>query len=73
MKWSAEVQNRKYTIDQEEWKDGDTGEVVYQYTLGVWQDKKCIDHQHQDTLEITIDSALEDYGVPKDAWRQVEN
>ena len=37
------------------------------YYLYVFEGSKCIQDYLQDTLEIAIECALEDFGVPKDA------
>ena len=42
------------------------------FYLYVFEDDKCTHDYLQDTLEIAIDCAWEDYGVSKDAWKKVE-
>lgn len=42
------------------------------FYLFVFEDDVCIYDQLQDTLEIAIESAWEDYGVPKNAWVKVD-
>ncbi len=42
------------------------------FYLYVFENGKCIRDHLQDTLEIAIESAFEDYDVPKDAWRKAE-
>lgn len=43
------------------------------FYLYVFENGQCIRDHLQDTFEIAIESAFEDYGVPKDAWRKVED
>jgi hypothetical protein len=38
----------------------------------VFEGDKCIRDHLQDTFEIAVESAMEEYDVPKDAWRKVE-
>lgn len=40
--------------------------------LYVFENEKCIRDHLQDTLEFAIESAFDDYDVPKDAWKKVE-
>ena len=42
------------------------------FYLYVFEGDKCIRDHLQDTLKIAIESALEDYDVPKNAWKKVE-
>lgn len=42
------------------------------FYLLVYENDKCIRDHLQDTLEIAMECVLEDYGVPKDLWRKVE-
>lgn len=66
MKWSAKSQS----LAQQYF------EIVYDpavgYYLYVFNDNKCTHDYLQDTLELAFDSAMEDFGVPKAAWKQVE-
>jgi len=41
------------------------------YYLYVFKNGKCILDYLQDSFEIATDIALEEYGVPKEAWIQV--
>jgi hypothetical protein len=66
MKWVADakpLRPRRYEIKH----DPSAG-----YYLFVYENDKCIRDHLQDTLEIVMECALEDYGVPKDLWRKVE-
>ena len=66
MKWIAAANNlkpRRYEIKY----DPSAG-----FYLLVYENDKCIRDHLQDTLEIVMECALEDYGVPKDLWRKVE-
>jgi hypothetical protein len=42
------------------------------FYLYVFESGKCIRDHLQDTFEIAVESAMEDYDVPEDAWRKVE-
>lgn len=42
------------------------------FYLYVFEGGKCIRDYLQDTFEIAVESAMEDYNVPKEAWRKVE-
>lgn len=42
------------------------------YYLYVYENGKCTYDYLQDTLEIAIQQAFEDFDVPKDAWQLVE-
>lgn len=66
MRWRANYEsheNRHYEIRY----DPFAGFYLY-----VYQKDKCIYDHLQDTLEIASESAWEDYGVPKNSWKQVE-
>jgi len=66
MKWRAEFESldpRKFEIEED---------PVVGFYFYVFEDGKCIGDQLQDTLDVAIQSALDDYDVPKDAWRKVE-
>jgi hypothetical protein len=65
MKWRADSESlrpRYYEIKH----DPPVGFYLYVFERG-----RCVEDHLQDSLEIAIDSALEDYGVPKDAWVKV--
>ena len=67
MKWQAKPKSLKpryYEIKE------DPSVGVYLY---VFEDDKCIYDHLQDTFEIALESALKDYGVPKNAWKQFED
>jgi hypothetical protein len=42
------------------------------FYLYVFENGKCVRDHLQDSLEIAIESALEDYGVPEDTWKKIE-
>ena len=42
------------------------------YYLYVYKEGQCIMDYLQDTFEIAVDMAFEDFGVPKDSWRLEE-
>jgi hypothetical protein len=65
MKWIANAESlkpRHYEIE-------DAGQAGYY--LYVFEGQKCIRDDLQDSLEIAIDSAFENYHVPKNVWRQI--
>jgi hypothetical protein len=64
MKWKAKpdsIKNRRYEIKY------DPSEGFYFY---VFENSKCIHDYLQDTLELAIECACEDFGVPKEAWEK---
>lgn len=66
MKWVADakaLKPRRYVIKH----DPSAG-----FYLFVYENDKCIRDHLQDTLEIVMECALEDYGVPKNLWRKIE-
>jgi len=66
MKWIADANTlrpRRYEIKY----DPSAG-----FYLFVYENDKCVRDHLQDTLEIVMECALEDYGVSKDLWRKVE-
>lgn len=66
MKWRADSESlkpRHYEIKH----DPRVGFYLY-----VFEGAKCVRDHLQDTLEAAIDAALEDYCVPREAWREVE-
>jgi len=66
MKWSAQpefLKPRYFEIKQ----DPAAGFYLY-----VYEDGKCLFDQLQDTLEIAIECAQEDYNVPKNSWKKIE-
>jgi len=66
MKWRAESESlkpRSYEIKH----DPLVGFYLYVFEAG-----QCIRDHLQDSLEIAFEAALEDYDVPKDAWKKIE-
>lgn len=66
MKWQAKsdsLKSRHYEIKY----DPNVGFYFY-----VFEDGKCIRDYLQDTLELAMECAWEDFGVPIDAWERVE-
>lgn len=49
-----------------------TNNSITIYRLDVWENGEGIEDQIQDTLEIAMRCARDDYGIPLDAWQQVE-
>lgn len=66
MKWRAESEALKPQHFEIEY-DPTVGFYLY-----VFKDGVCVADHLQDTLEIALEAALEDYDVPKEAWKQVE-
>lgn len=67
MKWRAQPENlkpKRFEIEHD-WVIG--------FYLYVFEGENCIGDYLQDTFEVAIESALENYDVPKDAWKQVED
>jgi len=67
MKWRAQPDNlkpKRFEIEHD---------PVIGFYLYVFEGKNCIGDYLQDTFEVAIESALEDYDVPKDAWKEVED
>lgn len=67
MKWIAREVTSRGRVDCTIEHDHYAGYYLYVYINGV----DCYDYL-QDTLEIAIDQALEQFGIPKDAWKKVE-
>lgn len=42
------------------------------FYLHVFERDKCIRDYLQDTLDVAMECAWEDFGVPKNAWKKVE-
>lgn len=67
MKWGADsesLKTRHYEIKHD---------PLVGYYLYAFEGDRCVRDHLQDTLEIAIESAFEDFEVPKDAWRKVES
>lgn len=67
MKWRADselLKPRHYEIKH----DPFAGFYLY-----VFEGNRCIHDDLQDTLEIVMECAWEDYKVPKNAWKRVED
>ncbi len=66
MKWRAESElfkPRSYEIKHD---------PLVGFYLYVFEDGKCIRDHLQDSFAIAVEAALEDYDVPQDAWKKVE-
>jgi len=66
MKWHAKLDSlisRQYEIKHD---------PLVGFYLYVFEDGKCIRDYLQDTLELAMECAWEDFGVPKEAWKKVE-
>lgn len=76
MKWTAEValpKSRSFIIECFTSRDLITGAAVNGYYLYVYENGKNIYDYLQDTFEIAVDQAADQFGVPKDAWKQVDS
>jgi hypothetical protein len=74
MKWIADVLQPKHIhaeIEHFTSRDIISGAHVEGYYLYIWENGKGIADELQDTLEVTMQQAFEDYGVPLDVWKQV--
>jgi hypothetical protein len=47
-------------------------DVAVGYYLYVYERGQCIRDHLQDTLDLAIGCALEDYGVPTDRWQKID-
>lgn len=66
MRWSATLEStqlRHYEIEYD---------PVVGFYLYVYEEGKCIRDHLQDALELAIDFAFEDYGMPKNAWKKTK-
>jgi hypothetical protein len=66
MKWHANVKcfnYQRYEIKH----DRSVGFYLY-----VFKGDRCVCDYLQDTLELAMECAWEDFGVPKEAWEKVE-
>jgi hypothetical protein len=66
MKWRADsdsLKPRHYEIKHD---------PLVGYYLYVFEAEKCVRDHLQDTLAVAMESAFEDYDVPKSAWRKQE-
>jgi hypothetical protein len=43
------------------------------FYLYVFENDKCIYDHLQNTFEMAVESAWEDYGVPKSSWEKIKN
>ena len=67
MKWRAQPENlkpKRFEIEH----DSFIGFYLY-----VFEGENCIGDYLHGTFEVAIESALENYDVPKDAWKEVED
>jgi hypothetical protein len=65
MKWRAQPENlkpKRFEIEHD---------PVVGFYLYVFEGGNCIRDHLQDTLEIAFETAMEDYDVPIDTWREV--
>jgi hypothetical protein len=76
MKWTAETKTpkaRRFVIEKQLLRSLTPGEADMDgYYLFVWEEERCLYDYLQDTLEIAMEQALEEFGVPLDAWKRVE-
>ena len=62
MKWQANLGEQFFEIEE----DPSVGFYLY-----VFENGKCTHDHLQDTFEMSIECAWEDYYVPKDAWVKI--
>lgn len=67
MKWRARPESLKHRCFEIK-EDPTAGFYLY-----VFEGNKCIYDHLQDRFEIAVECALEDYGLPTDAWGKIEN
>lgn len=66
MKWLADSESlkpRHYKIKHD---------PLAGFYLYVFEGERCVRDHLQDTLEIATETAFEGYGVPRNAWREVQ-
>ncbi len=66
MRWCAVYESPR-SMRYEIKHDPSVGFYLYEF-----DSDRCIRDQLQDTFEIAVEVALEDYGVPKNAWKKIE-
>jgi len=67
MKWRAKpdfLQPRYFEIKEDPYAG---------FYLYVFEDDKCIYDSLQDTFEIAVECAWEDYNVPKASWKKIKH
>lgn len=67
MKWAASINHPK-PLEFEIIEDKNAG-----FYLLIIEANKCIRDYLQDTFEDAVDMALEDFEVPKNAWKPIKN
>jgi hypothetical protein len=75
MKWIANIPQPaqlRFVIERQLFRDMITQQDVEGFYLYVYLGDVCIRDHLQDTYEIVLDQAFEDYNVPKDVWRRIE-
>ena len=64
MKWQATLENQLRCFEIKE-------DPLVGFYLYVFENGKCTNDHLQDTFEMAIESAWEDYNVPKNAWKRI--
>lgn len=66
MKWIADI------VSEDKWQFEIEHDENVGYYLYIWKNDKGIADYLQDTLEIAMEQARDDFGVPLEAWKRVE-
>lgn len=75
MKWIAEIKDpssRRFVIENVTLCNETEDRDIPGFYLYIYENNICTHDYLQDTLEIAMDVALEDYNVPKDSWEIIE-
>ena len=75
MKWSAEIKSPKplrFIIEQVQMHNVTERKETAGFYLYVYENERCTHDYLQDTLEMAMTQAFEDFSVPKDVWRKLE-
>ena len=71
IKYIAEHEGRKYTIEPEEFTDDHTQEKMIWYYVYAWTEKGAEYDHLQDTLVMAKECAFEEFGVPLNSWEKL--
>ena len=63
MKWVAEMDGRRFVIENAE---------AVGFYLFVWDHERCIADHLQDSLAMAVAQAQDEYGVPSETWRPLD-
>jgi hypothetical protein len=75
MKWIAEIKNpipRRFVIENVTLRNEARDLDIPGFYLYVYDGDLCTHDYLQDTLQIAINLAFDEYNVPKDAWKTID-